>query len=104
MARTVGVDFIVNVNLDRDLCLTQIFAGDLVQAHMRAYEMIKGYAEIPADREFDIVLTHGGYVGRDHYQTAKAGVGALPVVKQGGVIVIAANNRDPLEPVGSIAY
>ncbi|MGZ3615163.1 MAG: lactate racemase domain-containing protein, partial [Thermodesulfobacteriota bacterium] len=104
VAKTVGVDFIVNVNLDKDLRLTQIFAGDLVQAHMKAYEMIKGYAEIPVDREFDIVLTHGGYVGRDHYQTAKAGVGALPIVKQGGTIIIAANNRDPLEPIGSIEY
>ncbi len=104
VAKTVGVDFIVNVNLDRDLRLTQIFTGDLVQAHMKAYEMIKGYAEIPVDREFDIVLTHGGYVGRDHYQTAKAGVGAIPVVKQGGIIIVAANNRDPLEPIGSTEY
>jgi nickel-dependent lactate racemase len=104
VAKTVGVDFIVNANLDRDLRLTQIFTGDLVEAHMKAYEMIKGYAEIPLDREFDIVLTHGGYVGRDHYQTAKAGVGALPAVKDGGIIIIAANNRDPIEPVGSTEY
>ncbi len=103
VANTVGVDFIVNANLDRDLRLTQVFTGDLVQAHMKAYEMIKGYAEIPLDREFDIVLTHGGYVGRDHYQTAKAGVGALPAVKEGGIIVIAANNRDA-EPIGGIEY
>jgi len=104
VAKTVGVDFIVNVNLDRELRLTQIFTGDLVQAHMKAYEMIKGYAKIPVDREFDIVLTHGGYVGRDHYQTAKAGVGALPIVKKEGIIIIAANNRDPLDPIGSIEY
>ena len=104
VAKTVGVDFIVNVNLDRDLRLTQIFTGDLVQAHMKAYEMIKGYAEIAVEREFDIILTHGGYVGRDHYQTAKAGVGALPIVKKGGIIIIAANNRDPLDPIGSIEY
>ena len=104
VAKTVGVDFIVNANLDRDLRLTQIFTGDLIEAHMKAYEMIKGYAEIPLDREFDIVLTHGGYVGRDHYQTAKAGVGALPAVKEKGIIIIAANNRDPLEPIGSTEY
>jgi nickel-dependent lactate racemase len=104
VAKTVGVDFIVNANLDRDLRLTQIFTGDLVEAHMKAYEMIKSYAEIPLDREFDIVLTHGGYVGRDHYQTAKAGVGALPAVKERGIIIIAANNRDPLEPIGSTEY
>jgi len=104
VAETVGVDFIVNANLNRDLRLTQIFAGDLVEAHRKAYEMIKECAEIPLDREYDIVLTHGGYVGRDHYQTAKAGVGALPAVREGGVIIIAANNRDPIHPVGSPEY
>jgi hypothetical protein len=71
---------------------------------MKAYEMIKSYAEISLEREFDVVLTHGGYVGRDHYQTAKAGVGALPAVKEGGILIIAANNRDPLEPIGSPEY
>jgi hypothetical protein len=104
VAETVGVDFIVDVNLDKNLRLTHIVTGDLVIAHMKAYEMIKAYAEISLDGEFDIVLTHGGYVGRDHYQTAKAGVGALPAVKEGGIIIIAANNRDPIDPIGSPEY
>jgi len=103
VARTVGVDFIVNVTLDKDMRLTRAFAGDLIEAHMEAFEMIKAYAEIPLERQFHIVITHGGYVGRDHYQTAKAGVGAIPAVKEGGVIIIAANNRD-MEPIGSIEY
>jgi len=64
VARTVGVDFMVNVTVDKDMRLTQVFTGELVEAHMKAFEMIKGYAEIPLERQFDIVLTHGGYVGR----------------------------------------
>ena len=103
VAKTVGVDFLVNVTLDKDMRLTRVFAGELVEAHMKAFEMIKGYAEIPLERQFDIVLTHGGYVGRDHYQTAKAGVGAVPAVKQGGVIILAANNHDT-EPIGGPEY
>ncbi|UCD70857.1 MAG: nickel-dependent lactate racemase [Syntrophobacterales bacterium] len=103
VAKTVGVDFIVNVTLDKDMRLTQVFAGDLVEAHIEAFEMIKAYAEIPLERQFDIVLTHGGYVGRDHYQTAKAGVSGIPAVKKGGVIIIAANNRD-IDPIGSPEY
>jgi hypothetical protein len=83
--------------------LTQVFTGDLIEAHREAYEMIKGYAEIPLAGQFDIVITHGGYAGRDHYQTAKAGIGALPAVKEGGIIIIAANNRDK-EPIGSPEY
>jgi nickel-dependent lactate racemase len=103
VARTVGVDFIVNVNLDKDLRLVRVFAGDMVEANLKAFELIKGYAEIPIREPFDIVLTHSGYVGRDHYQTAKAGVGALPAVKERGTIIIAANNRD-FEPIGSAEY
>ena len=104
VAQTVGVDFIINVNLDKNLRLVRVFTGDLVEANLKAFEMIKGYAEIPLKEEFDIVLTHGGYVGRDHYQPAKAGVGALPAVKEGGIIIIAANNRDVIAPVGSPEY
>jgi nickel-dependent lactate racemase len=104
VARAVGVDFVINVNLDKDLRLIGVFAGDMNEANLKAYDLIRGYAEIPLDEEFDIVLTHSGYVGRDHYQTAKAGVGALPVVKEGGIIIIAANNRDLIEPIGSPEY
>ncbi len=104
VANTVGVDFSINVNLNRDLRLVRVFAGDMVEANLKAFELIKGYAEIPIEEEFDIVLTHSGYVGRDHYQTAKAGVGALPAVKKGGTIIIAANNRDLIEPIGSPEY
>ncbi len=103
VAQTVGVDFVINVNLDKDLRLVRVFMGDMVEANLKAFEMIKGYAEIPLKEEFDIVLTHSGYVGRDHYQTAKAGVGALPAVKEGGILIIAANNRD-FEPIGSPEY
>ena len=103
VAQTVGVDFMINVNLNKDLQLIRIFTGDMVEANLKAFEMIKGYAEIPLEEEFDIVLTHSGYVGRDHYQTAKAGVGAIPAVKDGGTIIIAANNRD-FEPIGSPEY
>jgi lactate racemase len=104
VAEAVGVDFVINVNLDKDLRLLGVFTGNMVEANLRAFEVIKGYAAIPLREEFDIVLTHSGYVGRDHYQTAKAGVGAIPAVKQGGVIIIAANNRDFIEPIGSPEY
>jgi len=104
VAQAVGVDFVVNVNLDKNLRLVAVFAGDMVEVNRKAFELIKDYAEIPIDEEFDIVLTHSGYVGRDHYQTAKAGVGALPAVKKGGMIIIAANNCDPIDPIGSLEY
>jgi len=103
VAQRVGVDFLVNVTLDRNMRLTGVFAGDLVEAHRAAVQKLRSYVEIPIEEEFDIVLTHAGYVGINHYQTAKAAVGALPAVREGGIIIIAANNRDQ-EPIGSPQY
>lgn len=103
VARAVGVDFTISVTLDKDMRMTGIFAGDLEKVLQEAVKKIKTYVEILVAEEFDIVLTHGGYVGRNHYQTAKAAVGALPAVKSNGVIIIAGDNRDT-EPIGGPEY
>jgi nickel-dependent lactate racemase len=103
VAKSVGVDFTVTVTLDKDMRITGVFAGDLEKVLELAVEKIKTYVAIPVEEEFDIVLTHGGYVGRNHYQTAKAAVGAFPAVKEKGIIIIAADNHDP-EPIGGPEY
>jgi len=103
VAITVGIDFIVNVTLDKDMRVTGVFAGDLEKAHLEAFHFMKNYTVIPVDHEYDIVLTHGGYVGRNHYQTAKAACGALGAIKNGGTLIIAADNRDT-EPIGGPEY
>jgi lactate racemase len=103
VAMAVGVDFIVNVTLDKSMGITGVFAGDLEKAHLEAFHFMKGYTAIPIDHEYDIVLTHGGYVGRNHYQTAKAACAAVPAVKNGGTIIVAADNRDA-EPIGGPEY
>jgi nickel-dependent lactate racemase len=103
VAKAVGVDFTMTVTLDKDMRMTGVFAGDLEKVLEEAVKKIKTYVAIPVKAEFDIVLTHGGYVGRNHYQTAKAAVGALPAVKENGVIILAADNRDT-EPIGGAEY
>ncbi|HNS04592.1 MAG TPA: nickel-dependent lactate racemase [Candidatus Saccharicenans sp.] len=104
IAQKAGVDFALNVTLNKDLQMTGVFAGDLVESNLQAFQFIKDYVAIPLDREYDVVLTHGGYVGQNHYQTAKAAAGALPAAKKGGTIIIVANNSDPFDPVGSPEY
>ena len=103
VARTVGVDFLMNVTLDRDLRLTGVFAGDIEAAHLAACELVRDYVTIPINQEYDIILTHGGYVGRNHYQAVKAGHNALPAIHSGGIMIVAADNRDE-EPIGGIEY
>ena len=103
VAQTVGIDFLVNVTLDKRLCLTGVFAGSLEEAHLTAYEAMKKSVMIPVEQPFDIVLTHAGYVGRNHYQAVKAAVNAMPAVKNNGLIVMLADNVD-VEPIGSQEY
>jgi len=55
------------------------------------------------EREYDIVLTHGGYVGRNHYQAVKAAHNALPAVRKGGTLIVATDNHDA-EPIGGPEY
>ena len=103
VAQTVGVDFLVNTTLDNKLSITGVFAGDLAEAHLAAFEAMKEFVQVPVDKPFDIVLTHAGYVGRDHYQSVKAAVCAMPAVKKNGLIVMVANNIDA-KPIGSLEY
>lgn len=103
IARAVGVDFIVNTTLDRDMRLTGVFAGHIEQAHQAAGELIRDYVRVPVDREYDIVLTHGGYVGRNHYQAVKAAHNALPAIREGGILIVVTDNRDA-EPIGGPEY
>ena len=103
VARRVGVDFAVNVVLDRRLALLGVHAGELERSHEAAYRQVRDIVAVPVDREHDVVLTHGGYVGINHYQNAKAACNALPAVKRGGAVILVACERDD-DPVGPPTY
>ena len=103
IARKTGVDFIVNTVLNRRLELIGVFSGDLEKSHDKAVELVRRVVAIPVDREYDIVLTHGGYVGINHYQNAKAACNALPIVRENGFLILAACERDE-DPIGPATY
>lgn len=103
IARKTGVDFIINTVLNRRLEMIGVFSGDLEQAHEKAVELVRRVVSIPVAREFDIVLTHGGYVGINHYQNAKAVCNALPAVRENGFVILAACERDE-DPIGPANY
>ena len=104
VARMAGVDFIVNVTLDNSFRVTGVFAGDLELAHAAAAAKVRSYVGLPMDSGYDIVVTHAGFVGVNHYQAAKAAVAALGAVRAGGHLILVADNSDTAEPVGSLAY
>jgi nickel-dependent lactate racemase len=103
VARAAGVDYIVNVILDHHFNLIDVFAGELEQAHRKAAEQLQKYVALSFDHEYDLVITHAGFVGINHYQAAKAGVAATALVKPGGILIMAANNTDT-SPIGSSRY
>ena len=103
LAKKAGTDYILNVTLDQDFKLTGVFAGDLEEAHEQAVKQIKKYVTIPLDKEYDIVITHAGFVGINHYQAAKAAVVAIPALKPKGKLIMIANNNDK-DLIGSEKY
>jgi lactate racemase len=104
VAKRAGVDFIVNVTLDHSFKLTGVFAGDLEKAHEAAAAKIKSYISLPVSGQYDIVVTHAGFVGINHYQAAKVGVAALGALRKGGHLIVVADNKDSANPVGALSY
>jgi len=90
-ARAVGADFSLNVALDRERRLVGVFAGDLEAAFEAAVARVESYCRASLTEPADIVVTSGGGYPLDKtfYQTVKGMVAALPVVKEGGVVIVA---------------
>jgi len=103
VARMAGCDMIVNVTLDSSYRMTGVFAGDMEKAHLEAFHKLKTYAGIPVDRKYDLVVTHGGFVGINHYQAAKGGLVCVPVLEPGGVCLLAGLHPDS-DPIGGAQY
>ena len=103
VAKMAGCDMIVNVTLDSDFRLTGVFAGDLEEAHQEAYEKLLSYAAIPFQKKYDLVITHAGYVGVNHYQAAKGALVCAPLVKDQGLCLLAALHTDK-DPIGRENY
>ncbi len=102
-ARMAGVDFIVNVTLDHSFSLTGVFAGALEAAHEAAVAKVRSYVGIPFSGEYDIVVSHAGFVGRNHYQAAKTGTAIAPMLAGGALCILVADNHDA-DPVGGASY
>lgn len=94
-ARAVGVDFILNVALDRNKQIAGVFAGDLEEAHQAGCALVADIYSIPRVPG-DIVITgNGGYpLDQNLYQCAKAISIAAQCAKPGGVIILAADCAD----------
>lgn len=93
IAKQAGCDFIVNVCLDGDRNVTWAGAGDMVVAWMEGVLFCEQVVKAKLPEPVDIVITSSaGYpLDTTWYQAVKGLTGALPIVKKGGTIILAAS-------------
>ncbi len=105
IARITGVDFAVDVTLNRAKEITAVFAGELFTEHAEACQSAKQTAMQKVDEPFDVVLTtNSGFpLDQNLYQAVKGMSAAAKVVKPGGTIIAASECRDGIPDHGSYA-
>lgn len=103
IAKATGVDFALDVTLNRDHQITGAFAGNLFAMHEQACVKVRETSMQPVEKAFDIVVTsNSGYpLDQNLYQMVKGTSAASEIVKQGGTIVCVAECRDGLPDHGS---
>ncbi len=98
IAGMAGVDFIVNVTLDEHRNITGIFAGHPEAAHTVGVNFVRTQVVETVSEPVDVVITTSAGFPLDltFYQAIKGLTAALPIVKQGGTIILAAECREGL--------
>lgn len=93
IARMAGCDFIVNVTLDSQRRVTSVVGGDMEQAFLAGVRFMEGICRAEVAHPVDIVVTSSaGYpLDTTFYQAIKGLTGCLPIVKEGGTIILAAS-------------
>jgi nickel-dependent lactate racemase len=98
IARMAGCDFIVNVTLDAQRRVTSVVAGDMEEAFSEGVRFMEGVCRADVAAAVDIVVTSSaGYpLDATFYQAVKGLTGCLPIVKEGGTIIMAASLSEGL--------
>ena len=96
IARRTGVDFSVDVTVNRDHQITSIFAGELFAVHRAACHVARRTAMAEVQQPFEVVVTtNGGHpLDQNLYQAVKGMSAAAQIVRKGGAIICAAECSD----------
>ena len=98
VALRAGVDFTLNVSMNHRREVTGVFAGDLQRAHAEGVAFVEAGASAWVEEPVPIVVTtSAGYpLDLTFYQAVKGLTAVLPVVADGGTIVLAARCAEGL--------
>ncbi len=93
IARKAGCDFIINAVIDTERRPIRIVAGDMEEAFEEGVAFVREIVSASVPKPVDIVITSSaGYpLDTTFYQAVKGMTGALPIVKEGGTIILAAS-------------
>lgn len=93
IGRKTGCDFIINVVIDSERRPLKFVAGDMVEAFHEGVDFVRDVVRDTVAEPVDIVVTScAGYpLDTTFYQAVKGLTGALPIVKQGGTIILCAS-------------
>jgi len=104
-AQMCGVDYTVNVVMNKDYEIAGIFAGELDAAHRKAAEFLKQSCDIKLPEKPDVyVVCAGEPLSIDMYQGVKAIIALRPVADETSTVVLygkfteGINSTDFIEP------
>ena len=102
IALKTGPSFLLNVTLNEQRDITNVFAGDIIEAHKSGCAFVKNSAMQRVEQPFDIVVTtNSGYpLDLNLYQGVKGMSAGARVLKKGGTLILAAECREGV-PGGS---
>ncbi len=98
VADLAGVDFVVNVVINKERRIAGVFAGDHKLAHKEGCGMVYDHSSVQLEKQVDLVITAGGGYPLDatFYQISKALICAKDILRKGGTIVVACECREGL--------
>ena len=92
ISRMAGHDFMLDVALDAERKITGVFAGDPQKAHAAGVASVRQSVRAVVKEPADIVVTTcaGFPLDLTYYQAIKGMTCALPILKKGGMLILAA--------------
>ena len=96
IALRVGPSFVLNVTLNEERQITNVFAGDIIKAHKAGTEFVRQSAMQKVEAPFDVVVTtNSGYpLDMNLYQGVKGMSAGARIIKPGGTLILAAECRE----------
>lgn len=93
IALMAGCDFIVNVCIDGQRRITWAGAGDMIRAWQEGVRFVEDVVKVGVQKPCEVVVTSSaGYpLDTTWYQAVKGLTGAMPIVRRGGTIILAAS-------------